>query len=108
MPPAVAISTIVALAIASFDVAADSYLDAIESEANKVNQPVEDEPSSPDPGSNDRTQFEQELEKRYRGSYLFYKKLPARSQQEVFSEYARGASIEEVRRTIMSRFLHSR
>lgn len=41
-------------------------------------------------------------------SYLFYTKLPVQSQEEVFLEYRDGAPIEEVRKTIMNRFLHSR
>ena len=88
----------------------DSYLDAIQVEAQKLDESAA-QPSQPDAGDADASPqgaFEQELETRYRGSYLFYKKLPAKSQEEVFLEYSGGASIDEVRKTIMNRFLHSR
>jgi len=55
----------------------------------------------------ERVKFEDELEASYRGTYLFYKKLPAESQEEVFRERQQGASIEDIRKTIMSRYLHS-
>ena len=90
-----------------------SYLDAIQLEAEKLGQPAatgEDEQESPPEAlvGEDVKEFERELEAQFRGSYLFYRKLPARSQEEVFLEHKQGASIEEVRKTIMNRYLHSR
>jgi hypothetical protein len=91
----------------------DTYLDAISVEVEKLDGGT--------PGGGDSAEsrsaanaddplakFEQELETRYRGTYLFYKKLPTKSQEEVFHEYQEGAPIEEARKTIMNRYLHSR
>ena len=50
--------------------------------------------------------FEFELQERYTGSAVFYRKLPRRSQEEVYQDYRQGASISEVRKKIMNRFLH--
>lgn len=87
----------------------DSYLDAIELEAGARDGDDIAEAGGGDSKSEDpRAAFELDLERRYRGSYLFYKKLPAKSQEEVFREFEGGASIEDVRKTIMNRFLHSR
>ena len=88
----------------------ETYLDAIQTEAAKLDGGDTEEPASPaeSPSDDPQAAFERELEERYRGSYLFYKKLPAKSQEEVFNEYEGGASIEDVRKKIMSRFLHSR
>ena len=88
----------------------ETYLDAIQTEAAKLGGGDTEEPAAPaEPAGDDpQAAFERELEERYRGSYLFYKKLPAKSQEEVFNEYEGGASIEDVRKQIMSRFLHSR
>ncbi|MEW8395104.1 MAG: hypothetical protein AB2707_02980 [Candidatus Thiodiazotropha sp.] len=50
--------------------------------------------------------FEEDLKARYMGSFTFYKKLPRRSREEVFEEYKGGASIDEIRKKIMDRFLN--
>lgn len=50
--------------------------------------------------------FEFELQERYTGSAVFYRKLPRRSQEEIYQDYRQGASISEVRKKIMNRFLH--
>lgn len=97
------------------DTIADDYLDAIQGEATKLSE----EPSSAEAETAETAEtasvpddpqaaFEQELKGRYRGSYLFYRKLPVKSQQEVFDAYEQGASIKEVRRIILDRFAHSR
>lgn len=91
-----------------------SYLDAIQVEAEKLDDGTatnSDEVVSPSPAPDadgSLARFEKELEDSYRGSYLFYKKLPKKSQEEVYLEYQGGDSIEEVRNTIMDRFIHSR
>ena len=91
----------------------DTYLEMIEKEA----QTLEMDPvlvDSPEQVRADpvilskRRVFEQELKRLYEGSYLFYTKLPERSREEVFIEYNQGASLEQVRKTIIDRFLHSR
>ena len=91
----------------------ESYLDAISVESEKLG----DAPSvntevtgrrEPAAADGPVEQFEQELEARYKGTYLFYKQLPVKSQEEVFLEHQKGASVEDVRKTIMNRYLHSR
>jgi hypothetical protein len=52
--------------------------------------------------------FEDELKVRFLGSFTFYKKLPQRSREEVYRGYLNGNTIEEIRKMIMSRYLHSR
>ncbi len=90
----------------------DPYLSAISQEAKKVEaetQPTLAEPSADSGQTEDGLNmqaFEEDLKTRHKGSYTFYKKLPRRSQEEVFQEYHDGASIDEIRQTIMERFLH--
>lgn len=91
---------------------ADDYLDAISVEADKVGAEPSDaaEPST-DPGvepNDPKHAFEQQLEDRFAGTYLFYNRLPPESREEIFRQFKDGAPIEDVRRTIMSRFLHTR
>lgn len=87
----------------------DAYLEAIEQAAIRAGQQQAGKPEEPGSGSEDpQAMFEQYLKQRYQGSYLFYKRLPARSQKEVFHEFENGASIDDVRKTIMERFGHSR
>jgi hypothetical protein len=50
--------------------------------------------------------MESQLKEQYRGSYLFLKKLPRQSQEEIFSDYQNGASINDIRKKIMKIFLH--
>ena len=87
----------------------DDYLKQIQSEAFKVEEDAGEAAASTDDAASaaDIETFEQELEGQYRGSYLFYKKLPRRGQEEIFLEYQKGASIGEIRKKIMNRFLHS-
>ncbi len=90
----------------------DPYLSAISREAKKVEtptQPAVTETSEPVPqesGGLDLQAFEEDLKARYKGSYTFYQKLPRRSREEVFLEYRNGASIDEIRKKIMDRFLN--
>lgn len=88
----------------------DAYLKRIQSEAFKVDAAgdvLQAEETDTD-ATNDIGVFENELEEHYRGSYLFYKKLPNRSRREVYLEYQKGASIDDIRKKIMSRYLHKR
>jgi hypothetical protein len=89
----------------------DPYLSAISQEAKKLEaegQPTLSESGSTtgetEEGLNLRA-FEEDLKTRHKGSYTFYQKLPLRSREEVFQEYRDGASIDELRQTIMQRFL---
>lgn len=52
--------------------------------------------------------FERELCASYRGTDLFYEKLPSKSQQQAFLEYQQAAPIKNVRKTTISRYLHGR
>jgi hypothetical protein len=101
----------------------DDYLKAIEMETEKVERksanmelsslqeaaPTE-RPRGPagEGFSSELTlaEFEQELADKYTGTARFYQKLPRRTQEEVYQEYLKGASISEVRTKIMNRFLH--
>ena len=57
-------------------------------------------------GEASRQVFESELKEKYAGSAVFYSKLPPATQEEIFLEYRSGASIAELRKKIMDRFLH--
>lgn len=89
----------------------DPYLSAISQEAKKVDaedQPTLAKPGSPGAGDEEGLSlkaFEEDLKTRHKGSYTFYQKLPLRSREEIFQEYRDGASIDELRQTIMQRFL---
>ncbi len=85
----------------------DALLDQLNAEAEKV-EATGDEAVGSAESKADMSAFEKELEDHYRGSYLFYKKLPRRSQEEIFAEYAEGASIADIRKKIMNRFLHDK
>lgn len=89
----------------------DPYLSAISIEAAKVEttaQPTLDKPDAQPAGEDglNMQSFEEDLKARYKGSYTFYEKLPRRTREEVFLEYRDGASIDEIRKKIMDRFLH--
>lgn len=90
----------------------DPYLSALSKEALKVEvagqttQSELNEAAVSEDGNLDLQMFEEDLKARYKGSYTFYQKLPRRSREEVFVEYRDGASIDEIRKKIMDRFLH--
>ncbi|MEJ2395432.1 MAG: hypothetical protein P8045_02660 [Candidatus Thiodiazotropha sp.] len=90
----------------------DPYLSALSKEAQKVEvegqttQSESDEAAVSEDGNLDLQMFEEDLKARYKGSYTFYQKLPRRTREEVFVEYRDGASIDEIRKKIMDRFLH--
>lgn len=100
--------------VMSFSVCAaedDDYLKALTQEADKV-----DNLAAPGNGvaaetggvrgGVSRQAFESELKQKYAGSAVFYGKLSAATQEEIFLEYRSGASISELRKKIMDRFLH--
>jgi hypothetical protein len=102
------------MTIASFAASAeeDPYLSAISQEVQKLeneSQPTLSQPgeaAASEDGSLDLRAFEEDLRARYKGSYTFYQKLPRRTREEVFIEYRDGASIDDIRKKIMDRFLH--
>jgi len=90
----------------------EDYLDMIDSEAQKIETPAGSEDADEAAAevvvsAADIETFEQEMKAQYRGSYLFYKKLSRPDQEEIFLEYQKGASIEDIRKKIMDRFLQS-
>jgi len=105
---------VVTLALAmSFVYAQDDYLKALEAEAAKVSPGVAEIADAPDPAEADnsnqgvsREQFEALLRDNYRGTYVFYKELPANNREEMYAEYQRGVSITDLRAKIMDRYLN--
>lgn len=91
----------------------DNYLRAVEREAGKLGaappQYLADEGTAGLEADRQpalsRDRFEATLRDRYVGTYQLYGKLPDRSRQEVFADFQRGATIEEVRRKIVDRLL---
>lgn len=90
----------------------DDYLQAIEVEADKVGV---EEPATtasrnagPQTPSSPMRAFERQLQDRFAGTYLFNKRLAPESKEEIYRQLKDGAPIEDVRRTIMNRFLHTR
>jgi hypothetical protein len=80
-----------------------SYLELLNKEAMKQGVVARPETAG---GAEQVDAFEALLQKDYRGSYLFFKKLPPRSQEEILLDYQNGASINDVRKKIMDKFLH--
>lgn len=86
----------------------DPYLSAISLEAAKVEKTKNANSEGDETDRSDGPSlkaFEDDLKASYMGSFTFYKKLPRRSREEVFEEYKGGASIDEIRKKIMDRFL---
>lgn len=96
--------------VISFSVSAageDDYLSALQQEAGKVDKPVAGVASAEVAGDRlSRESFENELKEKYAGSAVFYSKLGPGSQEEIYQEYQSGATISELRKKIMDRFLH--
>lgn len=53
-----------------------------------------------------RLEFEKKLKDKYRGSYIFYTKLPLRSREEMVQEYVRGTSFVKIRSKIVNRYMN--
>lgn len=98
--------------------AADDYLSELNAEADKIDARQIDGEAGPGgavPGlaaiggapreGATRDGFEGLLKDKYLGTYGFYKKLPERSRQEIFQEYAGGAPMTDVRKKIIDRLL---
>lgn len=87
----------------------DDYLSALHQEAGKVNGGVDKSRGAGGEAADkllSRESFETELKEKYAGSAVFYSKLTPGSQEEIYQEYQSGASISELRKKIMDRFLH--
>ena len=101
--------------------AATSYLQELEAEAART---TDDDDQAPSPKQEeeqkwasdqqqlhaehikaglDKTQFEEQLEKNFYGSYLFYSTLTAEKQQSVYNDYQSANDIESIRNSIKSR-----
>ncbi len=91
--------------------AEDDYLKMLEVEAKKVEAPAS-APASPDAdglgAQTDIGVFENELKRHYPGTHAFYRKLPRRTQEEIYEEYSQGASIEDIRDKIYDRYLNKK
>lgn len=89
----------------------DDYLSALNQEAQKVDAKEAAVSTSASSANAEqkavsRVAFEAELKEKYAGSAVFYSKLSPGSQEEIFLEYQDGATIAELRKKIMDRFLH--
>lgn len=96
----------------------DAYLQLLDEEVTKVESVStdtdgDDAGRSAEAGEVGRTQaatsrerFESLLRKQHVGTYSFYRRLPERSREEIFIDYANGASMETVREKVVDRFLH--
>ena len=107
-------ASLILLFAASLVYGEDTYLRALEDEANKVVAPAAaDSNDTPVPASPERNpagdsaqqEFETLLQERFRGTHVFYKELPANVQQEFADEFARGTPVAELREKIVDRYL---
>lgn len=65
--------------------------------------------SAANPGVNvpaAQADFERLLEERDFGTFKIYQRLSAESRDEVFQSYGQGASIEQVKASVLKAFLH--
>lgn len=102
--------------------AADSYLQALKVEADKVDPEGGTDSKSSDPAypsrglppqnvnpaetikpNLDKTGFEQQLQENYYGSYLFYSTLQKTQRDKVYEEYQQKNDIKSIRESIMSK-----
>ena len=88
--------------------AEDDYLKSLEAEAGKIEGAPTQEVANNAPAVTDaqRSEFEAYLEENQKGTYAFYKKLPAQSREEVFKAFVDGASMSEVRKMVIDRKLN--
>ncbi len=105
--------------MASNLVAQDDYLQALESEATKIDSestsasdaqaagaPATQFQTPPQPMSGvTREQFESLLQEEYRGTYVFYRQLQPYTQEEIFSEFEKGVPIADLRDKVVERYL---
>jgi hypothetical protein len=95
----------------------DAYLQLLDEEVVKVEEPATDtrldDAASSRPAGRDqalqpvsRERFETLLKQTRAGTYSFYRRLPERSREEIFLDYSDGASLEALRVKIVDRYLH--
>ena len=109
----------VVLAVAAWGAthaADDPYLQMLDEEVTKVEAVSSDkegddgvQPADTAGGAREassREDFEALLREQHVGTYSFYRKLPERSREEMFTHYRNGASMEAVREKVIDRFLH--
>ena len=96
--------------------AEEDFIKYLNEEATRVDSPapeisagaVKPTPAAGEEREAARKAFESDLERKHRGTWMFYRKLPRRYRDEVFEDHLRGASIDEVRTKIIQRYLHGR
>ncbi len=95
--------------------AADDYLQSLEAEAARVDQPVELAPEEEaksgssvvdDTVAEKRGAFEALLKSRHKGTYSIYRTLIEKDRAEVFAAFDEGLSLREVRKMIINRKMH--
>mgnify|MGYP001544372641 CR=1 FL=1 len=104
--------------MASNLVAQDDYLQALESEAPKIDPlstsqsdartadtPAVQGQNQQSASGVSREQFESLLQQEYRGTYVFYRQLQTHTQEEIFSEYEKGVPIADLRDKVVERYL---
>lgn len=101
---------LVLLSKVAFAAGDEDFLSAITDEVDKVDAVTEylaDEQGSTDSKEylGKKQDFEKLLEERYHGSFIFYKKLPERTQLEIYEDYRRGAEIPKLREKIIDRYI---
>ncbi|RMG59889.1 MAG: hypothetical protein D6717_00885 [Gammaproteobacteria bacterium] len=119
--PALVVAFLISLPCVACAEEAD-YLRTLQSEAQEVevdpNTELSEQPVAPQsftgswgsdtqsleqnlPAGLDQEGFEQQLQSRFYGSYIFYKNLPDRARVEVYNNYRAGATIDELRKLII-------
>lgn len=100
------------------DAADDPYLQLLDEEVTKVEAVSTDtvrEHAAPlaEAGATggaqtvpSRARFESLLRQQHVGTYSIYRRLPERSREEIFVDYANGASMEALREKVVDRYLH--
>jgi hypothetical protein len=96
----------------------DTYLELLDREVTKVEPvstdkprdraatPPQDDSNRPAQPAPSREQFEALLRRHHVGTYSFYRRLPARSREEIFLDYSDGTSTEALREKVIERYLH--
>ena len=97
----------ISLPVTGYAADEDGYLSEISAEVEKIDVENEslDEESDSRQNPGDKADFEKLLEERYHGSFVFYNKLPTRTQLEIFEDYRRGAEIPKLREKIIDRYI---
>lgn len=86
----------------------DDYLKALEAESKKIGgggKVVAGTQKNADKSivAAQRVAFETYLQTKHKGTYAFYRKLPSRSQEEIFKAFLSDLPMEEVRHMVIDR-----